>query len=188
MPDYSKFKSSEEQAALFHVAPFNIDAGRAKLIKRVERAAKQVAGEKAGPGAKDFTVGHHNEIQLRLMLNEQRIYLEGTEEHFPISSTKFADLAKAIIADIEAGEFDDQIEDALSGPSIPQVRPATKSKAKRTAGGALKAAPATYFALKISLGSLVKRSGHSLDEARDLLLSRGADAGEVERAIAEFKG
>tara|TARA_R110000787_G_scaffold71232_2_gene158541 strand:- start:19875 stop:20441 length:567 start_codon:yes stop_codon:yes gene_type:complete len=184
MPDYSKFKSSEEQAALFHVAPFNIDAGRAKLIKRVERAAKQVNGEKAGPGAKDFTIGHHNEIQLRLMLNEQRIYLEGTEEHFPINSTKFADLAKAIIADIEAGEFDDQIEEALTGPSIPQVRPATK----RTGKGSGKAPPADLAAMKKSVGRYLDVNGLSVEETRSTLLARGADVNLVDTAIAARAG
>ncbi|KAA9018266.1 hypothetical protein [Sphingobium limneticum] len=182
MPDYSKFKSSEEQAALFHVAPYNAEAGRVKFVKRIERAAKQVAGEKAGPGGRDFTIGHHNEIQFRPTLNDKRIHIDGREEHFPVSSLKFADLAKSIIADINAGEFDDQIKAALgSGGSVSST---PKASGSRKPSKSKKAPPADLIAMKKSVARYIDVNGLSVEDTRNALLERGADAKLVDTAIA----
>jgi hypothetical protein len=184
--DFSEFEVSPEEDALFDVAPFNVDAGRKKFIKRIERAIKHVAGEKAGPGAKDFERGYHDLIRYMPTLDDQRIYVKTQgEDYFGVKAGKFPAFAAKLISAVEAGEFDDQIEEALSGPSIPQMPSVLRFReGTKKAKGSGKAPPADLAAMKKSVGRYIDVNGLSVEDTRATLLARGADVKLVDTAIA----
>lgn len=133
--DYSKFRSSAVDDGLFDLAPFDREAGRKTLIRRIERAGKQLRKEQSAAGGRDFEVGHHNQIRLRLTLNGQRIYVESDrEDYFPLSSNDFTAFEAEFIKQVNAGEYDEQIESALSAAGSATLS-ASKAAAKTKGGG-----------------------------------------------------
>lgn len=179
--DYSAFRSSAEDDALYDVKPFNYASARKLLVKRIERAAKHVSGELKS-GQKDYTVGHNNQLRYRPTISGYHIAVDSADEdYFPIKSEQFATFAKSFIANVNAGEYDGQLQAIIESASKGDAP--VKARRKRTAGGALKPAPVGYDAIRKSVGTSVNRFNKSIEEVKADLLARGADKADVEKAI-----
>lgn len=130
--DLSAFESTEEEDALFDVAPFDKAAGRKKLLARFERAGKQVKGEAGKQGGTDYEIGHNDKIRFRPTLNGQRIYLKDEqEEYFPSDTKKFGALIERVVKATNEGHFDAQIEAALAAPVLEFAAPPKRKNAAK---------------------------------------------------------
>lgn len=186
--DYSAFRSSAEDDALYDVKPFNYASARKLLVKRIERAARHVSGELKS-GQKDYGEGYQDRLRYRPTLLDQRITVEAADEdYFPIRREKFATFAKSFIDDVNAGEYDAQLEALYAAAQEATKGTPVKARRKRTAGGALKPAPVGYNAIRKSVGTSVNRFKKPIADVKADLLARGADKVDVEKAIKAVQG
>lgn len=184
--DYSAFRSSAEDDAQYDVEPFNHKAARSLLVARIERAVKQLNGELKS-GQKDFTVGHNNQLRYRPTISGHHIAVDSSDEdYFPIKSDQFENFAKVFIDQVNAGEYDGQLQAIIETASKGDAP--VKARRTRTAGGALKPAPVGYNAIRRSVGTSVGRFKKSVAEVKADLLARGADKADVEKAIKALNG
>lgn len=179
--DFSKFKSSPEDASKFNVAPYDAQAGRKKMVARLERALKQFNKE-AGQQGKDFEVGYHGQIRFKPTLAGHRIGIESADEpFFATSDAQFPGLIAALKEAVQAGEYDEQIEAALTAPV---ASPAAGSARKSSSGSTAKFA--TLRSVK-QAATRLSNGGKSDEDIRTDLTTKGARQDWIEAAIANLK-
>jgi len=132
--DFSKFRATPEEESLFDKAPFDKEAGRKKLVDRIARALKQFNGEQGKQGGSDFEIGYNNQIRYRPTLNGHRIKLADEADYFPTTSAKFAQLLSEFSKAADNGEYDDQIEAALSAPAAAAPVRRSRSTGNKSSG------------------------------------------------------
>lgn len=181
--NYKDFAATEEEAKLFDIAPFDKDAGRAKLVGRMAKALKQSQTATSGKGERDFVRTHNNGIRFAPTLNGQRIYLtDDHEDSFNTTQDKFGGLIEQIGKDIDAGEFDDQIQAALEAAPSP-----TSPKSERAGTGSKRS---FSEASSLSIGVAAKRRSKtppSFEDIRKSYIEQGANAELLDEAIAKRK-
>lgn len=176
--DFSKFKSSPEDASKFNVAPYDAQAGRKKMVARLERALKQFNKE-AGQQGKDFDVGYHGQIRFKPTLAGHRIGIESADEpFFATNDAQFPGLIAALKTAVEAGEYDEQIEAALTAP---ETSPAASS-ARKASSGSSKSALSTEG--RVAQGAKrYAKNGKTDQQIREIYEDRGVPADWIDRAI-----
>jgi hypothetical protein len=175
--NYAQFKGSATEDKLFDVAPFDATSGRTKLKARFTRALKQFNKEQGLQGGKDFEVGHNEAIRFKPTLNGKRIYIEETgEDYFFVAKGQFEELISALLDDVEAGEFDNQLQAALTtdtgtAPSNTPQKKARKSQAKGEFNN-------TDFALNSVIGA-ARRHKWTDEKLIKALKDRGIDDAKI---------
>lgn len=120
--DYSEWAATPEELDLFHKAPFDHAGARAKLVAKITRTMKQLNGEKvASQGGKDFEPLHNNGVRYLPTLNGVHIDLpgQGDEDGFQTTRSKLISMLPEFAKHVEAGEFDDQLEAAMTSKGLP---------------------------------------------------------------------
>ncbi len=124
--DYSKFRASKDEVESFYKKPFDKVAAREKMVARITRTLKQLNGEPVSPrGGKDFETLEANGVVYRPTLNGQSIEFAETdgEDGFHATRSQLAAMLPEFARDVEAGEFDDELQRALESKPVSAVTP-----------------------------------------------------------------
>jgi hypothetical protein len=103
----------------FNAPVYDPAKGRAKLVKAIDGAATQHGENRTKVPNRAWTVGNNGAIRYKPTLNGHPIFIGDKEENY-VSSDRFPEFLKGFKAAVEAGDFDAQIESALTdGGSTP---------------------------------------------------------------------
>jgi hypothetical protein len=105
----------------FNAPVYDPAKGRAKLVKAIDGAATQHGENRTKVPNRAWTVGNNNAIRYKPTLNGHPILIGDKEENY-VPSERFGDFLSGFKAAVQAGEFDDQIESALTNASSTPAR------------------------------------------------------------------
>jgi hypothetical protein len=121
----------------FNAPVYDPKAGRKKLVKAIEAAANQHSENRIKVPNRAWAVGSNKAIRYSPTLKGQPILIGDKAENY-VPSERFGDFLDGFKTAVEAGDFDDQIEAALSGESSTETRGGKASTSGRGGAGRMR--------------------------------------------------
>jgi carbon monoxide dehydrogenase subunit G len=172
--DLSKYIDND-LAAEFNAPVYDPLKGRAKALAGVKRTMDQFLATKPSTAPNKWFTVKGAVVKFTAVLNGQAIGIDD-EEIVYIPKEQFAAFLTDFSAAIDAGDFDDEIEAALTAKAgSVAVSAAPKAKGTRVYSEASK--------LNIRVGGF-RRGGMADDEIRAKLASEGVDKSTIDTALA----
>ncbi|MDR6146152.1 hypothetical protein QE363_001945 [Sphingomonas sp. SORGH_AS870] len=121
----------DKLADVFAKKAYDPAKDRAKLVKRLETQKAKFLATEPARGAKDFKIAN-GVVEFRPVLPGGHPLVLGGKEVNYVPSERFADVLDKLIAEVQAGEVDDQLEGKEGSAPMPRARTA---RAPREGGG-----------------------------------------------------
>jgi hypothetical protein len=158
---------------VFEAKPDNKDAVlklRSRFVRSLNTAKAQVASEVPTKGRKMYRKVN-GVVAFSPVFNNSPFPLDG-EETALVKAEEFPQFVEALIASVEAGEFDAQLNAQVSGANVPATKK-TRNMGEQSRANIRVAA--------------WRRGGKSDDVIREMLLSEGVATDVVTKALARKK-
>lgn len=164
----------------FNAPVYDPKAGRKKLVKAIDTAAKQHSEGTTRAPNRAWTAGTNNAISFTPKIDGKPVKIAGQTTNY-VPAERFQDFLSGLKAAVEAGDLDKEIKAALDSEETNKIGIARKPA---TSKGSRDALSNVRSSIGRSMGS-----GKTLAEAEAIARAKGKyDPAHIDAVVAERKG